>query len=304
MTNIPRRMNRDLNSNYIALSTALRLIKGEDVLIVGIAVFLAGSVGAGEWFPGSNLGFLFLACVFAMLGVAGVNSMNQIHDLKIDKVNKPLRPLPAHLLNKTQVEKISTGLLMTGVLLALILWVLVSPIFFIIGCLGLSTALLYSVPKIRLKKYPIISTAIMGFGYGPFLFIFGWVIYQPLESIPIWPLLFLYFHEVFILITKDYRDLEGDKKYQIRTLPTILGKRYAAIMNYILYVLPFIFLSISQYLGVLNHDFDLLLFSGILLGLPMFYCCSRKETIWNIYGYYIYIVAFIFVRVVVTFILI
>ena len=199
------------------LFSALRLIKGEDVLIVGVAVYLASVAATGDWIPSHNIIFLILVCIFCMLGVAGVNSMNQIHDLKIDKINKPLRPLPAAILTKSQVASIAIGLICIGAILGIILWVVVSPIYLLIGSIGLASALMYSIPNIRLKKIPIISTAIMGFGYGPFLFIAGWIIYKPIELIPIWVLLFLYFHETFILITKDYRDIKGDRKYNIKT---------------------------------------------------------------------------------------
>lgn len=286
------------------LFTALRLVKGEDVLIVGIATYLAGAAAAGSWLPMEKIALLILACMFCMLGVAGVNSMNQIHDFKIDKINKPKRPLPSLLLSWSQVRFLSSGLLVIGAFLSIILWILVSPIYFFIGCFGFGTALLYSLPQVRLKKYPIISTAIMGFGYGPFLFIAGWVVLKPISEIPLWVLFFLYFHETFILITKDYRDYLGDLKYNIRTLPVILGKKYSAILNYFLYIIPFILLYLTGYFGLLSLDSTILLVYGIFIGLPMFICCGQDNLKINVLGYYIYIFAFILVRIFITLILI
>ena len=86
-----------MNKTNANILTALRLIKGEDILIVGLAVFFAGSAAAGSWIPDERLHLVILACVFSMLGVAGVNSLNQIHDLDIDRINKPKRPLPASI---------------------------------------------------------------------------------------------------------------------------------------------------------------------------------------------------------------
>ena len=56
----------------------LRLFKGEDILIVGLAVFLAGLAAIGAWWPKHDLSILLIACIFCMLGVAGVNASKRL----------------------------------------------------------------------------------------------------------------------------------------------------------------------------------------------------------------------------------
>ena len=258
----------------------MRLIKGEDVLIVGIAAFL-GAVMAAGGFPNKDYLRLFGAMAFCMVGVAGVNAFNQVYDKDIDGINKPLRPIPSGFLTPKQVTIIAYTLLGSGAILAILL----GPIYVFIGVLGLGSSLLYTLPFPRLKKSTILSTAIMGIGYGPFLLLAGWMVYEPIHlewrsgglvmEPPLWILIFLYFHEVFILISKDYRDVEGDERFGMRTLPVVLGKVKAARLNYGLYISPFIGVWVLEILGYISLDTILLVSAGVLLGLPIFYFCSK-----------------------------
>ena len=284
-------------------ATAMRLVKGEDVLIVAIAAYL-GAVMAAGGLPDTDLLRLAGAVAFCTLGVAGVNALNQVYDRDIDRINKPLRPIPSGILTTKQVTVIASILLACGAIIAILL----GPVFVIIGVLGLGSSLLYTLPFPRFKKSMFFSTGIMGIGYGPFLLLAGWVIYEPVVfewsdgglviSPPLWVLLFLYFHEVFILISKDYRDIEGDKKYGMRTLPATLGKTRAAWVNYALYVSPFVGVYVLDVLGHIEFGTAFLVLSGILLGIPIFFFCSKDDQRSNVVGYYCYIFAFIMARVV------
>ena len=291
-------MESRLYKGQVAL--AMRLVKAEDVLIVGAAIYLSAVLALDNIIPTWDLN-LVLAMLYGMCGVAGVNSLNQVHDAKIDAINKPLRPIPSKRLKEKTVIYISGGLLTTGALIAIYLFFVSSYIYVVVGLLGLFTALIYTLPTTRFKKYTMLSTGIMGFGYGPFIFLAGWAVYRdPIEA-PLWILVFLYFHEVFVLITKDYRDVKGDRAYGMRTLPVILGRERAASLNYILYLLPFFFVTAIAFSGQISYDPTLLLFTGAAFGLPMFWLCGQPKVSLNIAGYYVYILAFIVIRVILAF---
>jgi len=278
----------------------LRLVKAEDVLIVAAAIYLAAVLAAGGVLPRLSIN-LIMAMLFGMFGVAGVNSLNQIHDEKIDAINKPQRPLPANRLSKKSVKIISISLLVLGAFCAVFLFFALSHIYIILGLLGLLTSLLYTLPATRFKRFTFLSTGIMGFGYGPFIFIAGWTVLREPYAAPIWILTFLYFHEVFILITKDYRDVEGDEKYGMRTLPVVLGRARSAAINYGMYILPFIGVTILALSGRIDFEPFILFITGTFTGIPMFWFCSRPDIYHNIAGYYTYVVVFIIIRIILAF---
>jgi 4-hydroxybenzoate polyprenyltransferase len=141
----------------------------------------------------------------------------------------------------------------------------------------------------------------MGFGYGPFLFLLGWTVFNDTMDAPLWILIFLYFHEVFILITKDYRDVKGDRKYGIRTLPVVYGRERAASYNYVLYISPFIFVTAIAYSGFIDYNPLWLLATGCVIALPMFWLCSQNDLRSNVAGYHVYIIAFILVRIILAY---
>jgi 4-hydroxybenzoate polyprenyltransferase len=289
-----------VQENGRGFAMPFRLVKAEDVLIVAVAIYLAAVLAAGGKLPSFSLN-LILALLYGMCGVAGVNSLNQIHDVKIDAVNKPLRPLPSKSMSEKSVAAISVILLTVGAVCAIILFFTLSYIYVVLGLLGLFTSLVYTLPTTRFKRFTMLSTGIMGFGYGPFIFLAGWtLIADPLDA-PLWVLGFLYFHEVFILITKDYRDMDGDERYGMRTLPVVMGRKRAAVVNYTLYILPFTGVAILSYLGFINYNPYLLVPAGYIIGLPMFWFCSRPKLLFNIAGYYVYIIAFILIRLILVF---
>lgn len=190
------------------------------------------------------LAFAWLACICGNIYIVG---LNQLEDVEIDKINKPYLPIASG------VFSLKTGQLIvaaTGIL-AIVIAVLQGP--FLLATVGVSLVIgtAYSLPPIRLKRFPVwaalciftVRGAIVNLG----LFLhFNWVLglgraksvfsgwsWESLSfGIPpeVWVLTaFVVVFTFAIAIFKDIPDMEGDKEYNITTFTIELGK--PAIFN-------------------------------------------------------------------------
>ena len=196
------------------------------VLALFLIAYDASTVGVGL----SEVSVLpalgaWIACLCGNVYIVG---LNQLEDVEIDKINKPLLPLAAGEFSHRTGQIIVA---VTGILALLLAW-LQGP--FLFGMVGISLAIgtAYSLPPIRLKRFPFwaalcifsVRGAIVNLG----LFLhFSWV-WQKSQVIPpaVWVLtLFILVFTFAIAIFKDIPDLEGDRLYHITTFTIALGKQ-------------------------------------------------------------------------------
>ena len=166
----------------------------------------------------------WIACLCGNVYIVG---LNQLEDVAIDKINKPHLPLASGEFSRQTGEIVVA---VTGILALLLAW-LSGP--FLFGMVGISLLIgtTYSLPPIRLKRFPFwaalcifsVRGAIVNLG----LFLhFSWVWQRSLVIPPsVWALtLFILVFTFAIAIFKDIPDLEGDRLYQITTFTIALGK--------------------------------------------------------------------------------
>ena len=269
-----------------------QLFKFEDLFVGFSRVLIAGCFAVGG-IPRSDLVRLGLAILFCILGLASINSLNQIFDADIDEINKPNRPIPSKKLTKKQVLIISFSLSLCAGLLTFYLGLT----YFLIAVAGLTIGLIYCVPQVYAKKIPLFSTVVIAIGYGILMFMVGWKVYQPISSIPLWLLGFLFTHDMIIAISKDFSDLEGDLKEGVKTIPVIFGKKRGALLCFFLYLLPFIFLLTLQWTGYLATSFYPLVIMGIILGVSVFGLVSFDDKRYNYLGYLLAMITMIIVLI-------
>ncbi|BAZ44597.1 UbiA prenyltransferase [Chondrocystis sp. NIES-4102] len=172
---------------------------------------------------------VWLACLCGNIYIVG---LNQIFDIKIDRINKPDLPLAAGDFTLRQ-GKIIVAL--TGIAALIIssfagIWLLATVgISLIIG-----TA--YSAPPIRLKQFPFWAAfcilTVRGIIVNIGLFLHYGSKLETSEALNpyVWTLtLFILLFTVAIAIFKDVPDLEGDRQYNIRTFSLVIGK--SAVFN-------------------------------------------------------------------------
>ncbi|CAJ2672948.1 unnamed protein product [Trifolium pratense] len=192
--------------------------------------------------------------LFALIcGNGYIVGINQIYDISIDKVNKPYLPIAAGDLSVQSAWFLviffaAAGLSIVGLNFG--------PFIFSLYSLGLFLGTIYSVPPLRMKRFPVAAFLIIATVRG-FLLNFG-VYYATRAALGLafeWssPVVFITtfvtFFALVIAITKDLPDVEGDRRYQISTFATKLGVRNIAflgsgilLMNYVVTILAAIYM--------------------------------------------------------------
>ncbi|MCT7948646.1 homogentisate phytyltransferase [Ancylothrix sp. C2] len=184
-----------------------------------------------------NLLATWIACLCGNIYIVG---LNQLEDIEIDKINKPHLPIAAGEFTPKQAQII---VILTGIL-SLLIAANTGPFLLAMVSISLALGTAYSLPPIRLKRYPfwasfciftvrgiivnlglylhfncLLKAAHLGNSQQKFDLI-------ALNQIPpqIWLLtLFILIFTFAIAIFKDIPDIEGDRQYNISTFTLKLG---------------------------------------------------------------------------------
>lgn len=204
----------------------------------------------------------WISCICGNVYIVG---LNQLEDVAIDKINKPHLPLAAGEFSQR------TGQVIVGIcaFLAASVAFFQGPYLFWMVAISLAIGTAYSLPPIRLKRYPFwaalcifsVRGAIVNLG----LYLhYSWVL-QNSSSIPasVWALtLFVLVFTFAIAIFKDIPDMEGDLQYNITTFTIQLGKeavfklaRWVITVCYVAMILAGLFrlADVNAILLVISH---------------------------------------------------
>ncbi len=261
----------DLGRPFTLVAPALGFISG--------ALTAIGAAQREPWSP-TLLVAPFIGATMAALLNAGNNALNQIYDLEIDRVNKPKRPLPSGRLTIAEVWWFTN---ITYALSLVLAW-LVAPkgrheCFWLVAVAVVCTYL-YSVPPFRTKRLGIWANVTIAIPRGVLLKVAGWSSVKTIVGLEPW-----YIGAIFGLFllgattTKDFADMEGDRRGGCRTLPIQYGVRRAAWMISPSFVIPFIMINIGAMTGVLTGNFWLLQLLGAVMtvyGLYVLYLMLRR----------------------------
>lgn len=162
----------------------------------------------------------WLACLCGNVYIVG---LNQLEDVAIDQINKPHLPLASGEFS------LGTGKLIVAItgILALLIAGLQSPYLLGMVAISLTIGTAYSLPPIRLKRFPFWAALCIFSVRGAVVNLGLFLHFSNSLSIPVtvWALtLFVIVFTVAIAIFKDIPDLEGDRQYQISTFTIALGQ--------------------------------------------------------------------------------
>ena len=208
------------------------------------------------------------ACLCGNVYIVG---LNQVEDIAIDRINKPHLPIASGEFTKRHAQWL-VGILGGGA----IALSLISQNVYLTLTVGLSLLIgtAYSLPPVRLKRYPFwasvcilaVRGAIVNLGlYLYFATQFG---LPPAVPTRVWALtLFVLVFSFAIAIFKDIPDLEGDRRFNISTYTLRLGRKkvfslarwvLTACYGGLILAAPFLpdvqalFLIVAQALGILS----------------------------------------------------
>jgi 4-hydroxybenzoate polyprenyltransferase len=261
----------DLARPFTLVAPALGFVSG--------ALTAIGAAPREPWSPALLTAPLVGAAMAALLN-AGNNALNQIYDLDIDRVNTPKRPLPSGRLTIPQVWWFTN----ITYAMALVLAWLVAPggrheCFWLVAIAVVCTYI-YSVPPFRTKRLGIWANVTIAIPRGVLLKVAGWSSVKTVIGLEPW-----YIGAIFGLFllgattTKDFADMEGDRRGGCRTLPIQYGVRRAAWMISPSFVIPFMMINAGAAAHVLTGNFWLLQILGGLMtvyGLYVLYLMLRR----------------------------
>jgi 4-hydroxybenzoate polyprenyltransferase len=261
----------DLGRPFTLVAPALGFISG--------ALTAVGAAPHEPW-SSSLLTAPLLGSAMAALLNAGNNALNQIYDLDIDRVNKPKRPLPSGRLTVSQVWWFTN----ITYALALVLAWLVAPrgrheCFWLVAIAVVCTYL-YSVPPFRTKRLGIWANVTIAIPRGVLLKVAGWSSVKTIIGVEPWYIGCIF--GLFLLgatTTKDFADMEGDRRGGCRTLPIQYGVTRAAWMISPSFVVPFLMINIGAATHVLTGNAWLLqILGGVMTvyGLYVLYLMLRR----------------------------
>ena len=203
---------------------------------------------------------ILIGLTFSLLQAFG-QVMNQCHpmEVKIDRCNKKLyRPIVANKLTIENGYTVGITYLALGILCS----IFVSSLFFIMVLSTAFFAYSYTYEPFRFKRFYIVNNLVQSVsrGFLPFFIIFSIYKFDPLAI----------FYGIVIMIwvfgaqtTKDFGDVDGDKKFDIKTFPVVIGKQSIWIVV--------VFTAVSYCLlalGLLVNIFPFYYILGLLLIIP------------------------------------
>lgn len=156
-------------------------------------------------------------------GILGFNTLNQISDIEIDRIDKPLRPIISK-----QVS-IKEAALLSAIFYSLSLLISAGVNFVFLGIMAFFFIITFSYchKGIYFKKYVWGSSFVGTLIYGVLPFISVTIISTKSFN-PIF-LVFIATLAAIIANTKDFEDLPGEKQHGIKSIQTILGFDRAAV---------------------------------------------------------------------------
>lgn len=207
-------------------------------------------------FPYFSWKFPFIELIWGvvtlMLINAGSNALNQVYDSKIDKINKPYRPIPQGIVTKDEARTIA------WIIYLVTLWRAASfgveaegrGAFAFLLLVIMIVTIIYSIPPLRLKKRLWVANFSIAATRGLLGFVAAWCIFGNYWNPTPWIIgLIMGIYLIGAVTTKDFTDIKGDKKYGIKTLPIYYGKKAAISLSAPFFVLPFLLIPLAIWRG-------------------------------------------------------
>uniref|UniRef100_A0A7C2ZLI0 MFS transporter n=1 Tax=Ignisphaera aggregans TaxID=334771 RepID=A0A7C2ZLI0_9CREN len=205
-----------------------------------IALGYAAIVGYLLSFPG-NLDPLVILKLFvtAFLIGGGSNTINDYFDASIDAINKPWRPIPSGLINAKTALRASIVMTAIGVMISFTLSLEN-------GFIALVAAILAFMYSFRLKKTFLVGNIVVA-SLVALSIIYGGLAGHNLRIDVFLASIFAFLLNLGREFIKGIEDVEGDKKYGIKTIATVKGIKAAYICSVIIFSI-LILLSVAPYI--------------------------------------------------------
>ena len=226
-----------------------------------------------------------LLATFLGLGFAGLYAVweNDEYDIQIDQISNSNRPIPKQELNIAEWNILKYLFLFISINFAFLSGYYV----FIFTLLFIGIYHIYSVPPLRFKRIPVLSSGLIAFNT---LIIAMVGFFSGIENLRVFPLkyaLFIFLLFFFIENIKNIKDIEGDKKNGIKTIPVLLGeemsKKVFGVISFLACLVAVTFL----------YFHPLTVLTAIIFGFILYIVINQK----NYQEKYVFLTYFAFVLV-------
>ncbi len=251
----------DFTRPFTQLPPALGMVSG------GIAAYGAYPEEVFSWVIVFHI---FLGAILAASLNAASNGINQIFDLKIDRINKPKRELPSGRMTINE----AWGISIFFYILTLSIAAYIGMECFILVTIGAFMTYVYSAPPFRTKRWGVAANLTIAIPRGVLLKVAGWSCVKTVMNFEPWYIGLIF--GSFLLgaaTTKDFSDMKGDKAEGCITLPIKYGITQSAWMIAPFFVFPFLLMPLGVKMGYLTGNPLLLNVFGYALSLWGIYVC-------------------------------
>lgn len=197
--------------NYQTILAYIELTRPLNGMIIFFSVIVAALLAGAE---SKNIDLVLLAATSALLIGAGGYAINDYYDLRIDRINKPNRPLPRVAVSPRAAQILWLITTLSGLLLSLPL----PPHAVLLAVLVAVVLFLYSY---KLKQIVFLSNLAIA-SLTALVFVYGASIVGHIQQAT-FPAIFAFLTNVMREISKDIEDMDGDHLYGVWTIPLRYG---------------------------------------------------------------------------------
>lgn len=268
----------------------IELTRPVNAIVAGLLTFTGAFVAQGSDIIGSSTAVV-TATVITILATGAGNAINDYFDREIDQVTNPERPLPRGSVSPH-----------VALLLSVVLFVIAGGLSFTLPAIALAIALVNIVLLVvytpLLKGLPGVGNATVAY-LGGSAFLFGGAAVEDLTAPGI----------LFIIamlatlsreIIKDVEDVAGDRESDLRTLPIVVGSRWALVSAAVSLCLMALLTPFPYLYGTLGAVYLLLVIPATLIMLYAGYVSFADPTTGQSvlkYGTFLTAAAFILGRI-------
>jgi 4-hydroxybenzoate polyprenyltransferase len=252
---------------------------------ISIGTIFAGHNPIGSLFDFVSFLAMFLSFLFAVFFCIWENDEA---DIEIDKISNPGRPL---IKGEFSISEWQTTKYLF-LFLSLNFSFLLGLYQFIFILLFLAIYHIYSAPPLRLKRFPAISSFLVAVG-ALIPVLMGFFLSSGTENLRKFPPKYLFgILAIFFLAenVKNLKDVEGDKKNNIKTIPVILGEEKGKLAIGVLFFISVILIPVIFYMNVFTF------LTAVIFGTILFFLINKKDfrEKYIFTAYFIFIVFFLF----------
>ncbi|EKD46295.1 MAG: hypothetical protein ACD_68C00044G0002 [uncultured bacterium] len=252
-------------------------------------VTLCAGIYLGVLVSGQNLDLSPIAWLFTVVLIISAISawlfsvvVNDLYDVGIDKITNRHRPLVEEKIPVNEYKNIGVVALAISLLSAAAIGY---PFFLLMAGVN-ALCYVYSVPPLRLRRFPFVPAIIMALA-ALFICLTGFALYSENGNFTDFPKSILALNLIvfsLILNAKDIKDREGDAQNGVVTIPTLFGERGGKLV-----IGALIFLSFTLFAIFLQN---FLLFVGSVgFGLAGFFLAydrkAKEQYIFALYSLYV-----------------